>query len=109
MLNSRPQSKPLSTAKLVLVLGFGLGCLFATGEALAVKDPYDASSAGSGDRVDEENSDAWEYDPYYIFPLTRHMADTELPVAGQVVLYPFAFVIDLVQWPFGALAGLGGK
>jgi hypothetical protein len=82
----------------------------ASGEASAVKDPYDGSAAGSGHRgAAEEVADGWEYDPYYIFPLTRHMSDTELPMAGQIVLYPFAFMIDLVQWPLGTLAGLAGK
>ena len=51
----------------------------------------------------------WEFDPYYIFPLTRHMSDSELPLAGQIALYPLAFFIDLIQWPFGTLAGLAGK
>ena len=49
-----------------------------------------------------EMSDEWEYDTYYIFPLTRHMPDSELPMAGQIALYPLAFIIDLGQWPIGA-------
>ena len=109
MMNSRPQSKRLSSVSIALALTLGTGCLFATSEASAVKDPYDASSAGSRDRMDEKNADSWEYDPYYIFPMTRHMSDSELPMTGQVLLYPFAFMIDLVQWPLGTLAGLAGK
>ena len=61
------------------------------------------------DETDQTDNDGWRYDTYYIFPLTRHMPDSELPMAGQIALYPFAFAIDLVQWPFGALVGLGGE
>jgi hypothetical protein len=53
--------------------------------------------------------DGWQYDPYYIFPLTRHMNDSGLPFWAQVPLYPIGFAIDLVQWPVGLLAGLGGQ
>jgi hypothetical protein len=108
-MNSRRRSRELSTVSIVLTLALGMGCLLASGQASAVKDPYDASSGGSEDMAEQQNGDRWEYDPYYIFPLTRHMSDAELPIAGQVVLYPVAFVIDLVQWPFGTLAGLAGK
>jgi len=109
MMNSRPRTRGLSTPSIMWVLTLGIGCLFASAEASAIKDPYDASTAGSGDRVAGADVEGWEYDPYYIFPLTRHMSDSELPMAGQVVLYPFAFMIDLVQWPLGTLAGLAGK
>jgi len=111
MMNSRRQATGLSATTImwVLTLTLGAGCLLASTEASAIKDPYDASAAGSDERVAAEDIDDWEYDPYYIFPLTRHMSDTELPIAGQVVLYPFAVMIDLVQWPLGALAGLAGK
>ena len=51
----------------------------------------------------------WRYDTYYIFPLTRHMPDSELSLGVQIALYPLAFAIDLGQWPFGAIAGLGGE
>ena len=61
------------------------------------------------DETDQTDNDGWRYDTYYIFPLTRHMPDSELPMAGQIALYPFAFAIDLVQWPFGVLVGLGGE
>ena len=53
--------------------------------------------------------DGWQYDPYYIFPLTRHMSDSGLPLWAQIPLYPIGFAIDLVQWPVGLLAGLGGR
>ena len=94
---------------LMAVLMLGIGCLLASSEASAVKDPYDASASGASERSVDAAGDRWEYDPYYIFPLTRHMSDSDLPMAGQVVLYPFAFVIDLAQWPLGTLAGLAGK
>ena len=72
---------------------------------------HDQGSSYSEDAWDPamERHRGWEYDTYYIFPLTRHMPDSELPLAGQIALYPLAFIIDLGQWPFGALAGLAGK
>jgi hypothetical protein len=71
----------------------------------------DAPTADSEaiDETDQTDDEGWRYDTYYIFPLTRHMPDSELPMAGQIALYPFAFAIDLVQWPFGVLVGLGGE
>jgi len=67
---------------------------------------YDSEMHDEADRTGDQE---WRYDTYYIFPLTRHMPDSELPMAGQIALYPFAFLIDLVQWPFGLLVGLGGE
>jgi hypothetical protein len=89
---------------LALSLGF-VFCLVA-GPAPAAEM---SDEAPNDDGMHEYHGDDWEYDPYYIFPLTRHMSDSELPLAGQIALYPFAFVIDVVQWPVGALAGLAGK
>ncbi len=68
----------------------------------------EADSATNGE-ADQTHDQGWRYDTYYIFPLTRHMPDSELPIGGQIALYPFAFLIDLVQWPFGLLVGLGGE
>jgi hypothetical protein len=83
---------------------------------LTVAGPVQAEDSGAtnadsemNDEADQAGDQGWRYDTYYIFPLTRHMPDSELPMAGQIALYPFAFVIDLVQWPFGALVGLGGE
>jgi hypothetical protein len=70
---------------------------------------YSSTEFSTDSSGEEQYHDGWEYDPYYIFPLTRHMPDSELPLAGQIVLYPIAFIIDLGQWPLGALAGLAGK
>ena len=77
-------------------------------------DPTEADAEGGDDYVytpapDASEDEGWEYDPYYIFPLTRHMPDSELPLIGQIALYPLAFIIDLGQWPWGVLAGLAGK
>jgi hypothetical protein len=106
-------------------LALGVGFFLIAGAALAA-DPMDDVSDDVTDEVtdevtddvssheseimmEEKYDDGWEYDPYYIFGLTRHMSDSGLPLAGQIALYPFAFVIDLGQWPIGALAGLAGK
>ena len=98
-------------------LALGVGFFLIAGAAPAA-DPMDdvsedvtddVSSHESEIMMEEKYDDGWDYDPYYIFPLTRHMSDSGLPLAGQIALYPFAFVIDLGQWPIGALAGLAGK
>jgi hypothetical protein len=51
----------------------------------------------------------WRYDTEYIFPLTRHMHCSGLPMAAQVVMYPFAAIIDVFELPVGAIVGLGGE
>jgi hypothetical protein len=79
----------------------------SSGSSRNASDSVESSSRYAS--IGRGYDDRWEYDPYYIFPLTRHMPDSELPLAGQIILYPIGFMIDLVQWPLGALAGLGGK
>lgn len=108
-MNSRWQSDRLLITLSLFVLAFGLAYFMTAGAASAAADRPDESSYGSGDATHQGYDDGWEYDPYYVFPLTRHMSDSELPMAGQIALYPFAFVIDVVQLPIGALAGLAGK
>lgn len=76
---------------------------------LVVAEPALAENSEATDETGHSQDQGWRYDTYYIFPLTRHMPDSELPMAGQIALYPFAFAIDLVQWPFGVLVGLGGE
>ena len=97
-----------------LVLGLSSSrATAAEGEPSADLSEASSESTGPEDGTEsaseEPHDGGWEYDDYYIFPLTRHMPDSELPMAGQIALYPFAFLIDLVQWPFGALVGLGGE
>jgi hypothetical protein len=100
---------------LLMALCVGLLALFSAGSASAAAEEAtvdaqeDSRGSYGSDSEDSEMSDEWEYDTYYIFPLTRHMPDSELPMAGQIALYPLAFVIDLGQWPIGALCGLAGK
>lgn len=83
--------------------------LIAAGPASAEdgSSRYETRSSGSVSVTGYD--DGWQYDPYYIFPLTRHMGDSGLPLWAQIPLYPIGFAIDLVQWPVGVLAGLGGK
>jgi hypothetical protein len=92
--------------------------LVASAVASVASEADPKSQAASQDMGDREASRAyagddaesgWEYDPYYIFPLTRHMEDSGLPFYAQIALYPLAFALDLGQWPVGALAGLAGK
>ena len=80
-------------------------------------------SAGSGSAeeaqpqttVDRESSapeygdSKWRYNTYYIFPLTRHVGDSELPSYGQYAVYPLAVALDLAQLPIGLLGGLLGE
>lgn len=83
--------------------------LVAAGPVLAENATSPNTDSEAIDETDQTDHDGWRYDTYYIFPCTRHMPDSELPMAGQIALYPFAFAIDLVQWPFGMLVGLGGE
>ena len=83
--------------------------LAAAGPGLAEDSDLPNTESVAIDETDQTENHGWRYATYYIFPLTRHMPDSELPMAGQIALYPFAFAIDLVQWPFGALVGLGGE
>ena len=83
--------------------------LIVAGSAQAEDSDATNTDSEAIDEASRTDDQGWRYDTYYIFPLTRHMPDSELPMAGQIALYPFAFVIDLVQWPFGALVGLGGE
>jgi len=104
-----------------MILGTLIASLLLTGSTSAAwaagGDPEyaDSGSMGSPERSRAEAAalkhpdERWEYDPYYIFPLTRHMEDSGLPFPAQVALYPVAFALDLGQWPIGALAGLAGK
>ncbi|HKK53275.1 MAG TPA: hypothetical protein VKA74_16875 [Myxococcota bacterium] len=56
----------------------------------------------------QEEAD-WEYDPYYVFPLTRHLSESGLSFPARVALYPIGFILDLGQWPVGLLLGLAGR
>jgi hypothetical protein len=68
-------------------------------ESIAVPSPSDASadysetptaSAGYAETPISSEDDGWHYCSYYILPLTRHMQDSGLPLAGQIFLYPLA-------------------
>ncbi len=98
----------IRSAVLCAALLFGL----TTSSKLMAAEPEPSSDrSGSYAEVasEEPREDGWEYDTYYIFPLTRHMPDSGLPFGAQIVLYPLAFSLDLVQWPVGVLSGLAGK
>jgi len=111
-----------SRVSISIALCAGVWCLLTAGALYAAEESSPAEGPGASrdashsaestspySSTQQEYQDGWEYDPYYIFPLTRHMPDTELPLAGQIILYPIGFLIDLAQWPLGALAGLAGK
>ena len=51
----------------------------------------------------------WRYDTEYLFPLTRQMSCSELPLAAQIVMYPFVVVVDMFVLPASAVTGLGGQ
>lgn len=94
----------LATACVLSTLGAS-----ASEQAAAADPPTVSASDSSAKASTRTHADRWEYDPYYVFPLIRHMPDSGLPLAGQIALYPLAFVVDLGSWPVGALAGLAGK
>jgi hypothetical protein len=100
-------SKKAIVTTLLASLLFSL--LIVAGSAQAEDSDANNTDSEMNDEADRPGDQEWRYDTYYIFPLTRHMPDSELPMAGQIALYPFAFVIDCVQWPFGLLVGLGGE
>jgi hypothetical protein len=78
------------------------------GDSISVPPPAEPVASYSDTPISSED-DGWHYCSYYILPLTRHMRDSGLPLAGQIVLYPLAAAFDIAQLPFGALAGLAGE
>jgi len=103
-------------ALLLALLLFGPAAARAAQEADAevMKGMGVTESADGPEASDEAMRKAtgeteWRYDTYYLFPLTRHMPDSGLPLYGQIMLYPLSAAIDLVQLPIGALAGLAGE
>ena len=98
----------IRSAVLCAALFFGLT---TSSKVMAAEPEPSSDRSGSYAEVASEgpHEDGWEFDTYYIFPLTRHMSDSGLPYGGQIALYPLAFALDLVQWPVGVLAGLAGK
>jgi hypothetical protein len=81
------------------------------GESIALPQPTQSTppSAGYAEAPTASDDDGWHYCTYYILPLTRHMHDSGLPLAGRIFLYPLAAAFDIAQLPFGALAGLAGE
>jgi len=89
----------------------GLIASLLVGGIAAAEGPATGDSAASGaaaDAGDRGGDRPWRYDTYYLFPLTRHMDEAEIPWLCRIPLYPFAVAVDTVQLPFGAIAGLFG-
>ena len=78
------------------------------GESISVPPPAEPIASYS-DAPTSSEDEGWHYCSYYILPLTRHMQDSGLPLAGRIFLYPLAAAFDIAQLPFGALAGLAGE
>ncbi len=78
------------------------------GESISVPPPAEPDT-GYSDAPTASEDDGWHYCSYYVLPLTRHMNDSGLPLAGRILLYPLAAAFDIAQLPFGALAGLAGE
>jgi len=95
----------LITITLLLLAGVA-GADDMGGESIAVPPPAELAR---DDAPMTSEDDGWHYCSYYILPLTRHMQDSGLPLAGQIFLYPLAAAFDIAQLPFGALAGLAGE
>ena len=98
------------TARALVLMGL-IASLLAGGTA-AGESHTAGDSGGSGavvDAGDRGGDRPWRYDTYYLFPLTRHMDEAEIPRGCQIPLYPFTVAIDIAQLPFGAIAGLFGE
>ena len=81
----------------------------STSPALAEPGPgYTDSGGPSIPRPEGPASDEWRYGTYYLYPLTRHMAESGISQAWRCTLYPLTAVLDTAQLPLGALAGLFG-
>ena len=78
------------------------------GESISIPPPAEPT-ASYADAPTSGGDAGWHYCSYYILPLTRHMRDSGLPLAGRIALYPLALAFDIGQLPFGALAGLAGE
>ncbi len=76
-----------------------------TAPALAEAGPHSSSGAAAYSSPD---SDKWSYNTYYLFPLTRHMDESEITGGWRYAMYPLTVVLDTVQLPWGAFAGLFG-
>ncbi len=76
-----------------------------TAPALAEAGPSYSPGPAASTSLD---SDKWSYSTYYLYPLTRHMDESEITGGWRYALYPLTVVLDTVQLPWGALAGLFG-
>jgi hypothetical protein len=106
---------PRNVAKIATLTAAAISLLASTAsaddmgdESISLPPPVE-STTSYADAPSSSEDDGWHYCSYYILPLTRHMQDSGLPLAGQIVLYPLAAAFDLAQLPFGALAGLAGE
>jgi len=105
----RPASKIASLAALmVFMLANAAVADDMGGESIEVPPPAQPSAVYDEAPV-EGDADGWHYCSYYILPLTRHMRDSGIPLVGRIFMYPLAAAFDLVQLPFGAIAGLAGE
>ena len=92
-------------------LVFALGSIVAAAVLLSGASAQGAEPEGTAYRTEASATEAagWKYNTAYIFPLTRHMKDSALPKYGQYAAYPLAVVLDIAQFPIGALGGLLGE
>jgi len=96
-----------TTSRALVLMGL-ITSLLLGGSAAALNDGDSAGSGAAVETADRGLDRPWRYDTYYLFPLTRHMDEAEIPRPCRIPLYPFAVAIDIVQLPFGAIAGLFG-
>lgn len=93
-------------AALVAAIALGTVLTMAPGGSAYAVGPALAPLAD--DEIPIEAREGWRYGTDYLFPLTRHIDETGLPLAGKIPLYPFTAALDLGQLAFGAVAGLFG-
>jgi hypothetical protein len=101
-------SKQAMTASKSFSAAIALAFLLVAGASPAAAEAGPTSTVTT--TVTPAEDDSWQYDTYYIYPLTRHMDESEIiPEYWRYPLYPVTALLDTAQLPFGALAGLFGK
>ena len=96
------------TASTTLRIASALALLFALCASPSWAEREQGATMGAA--VSSGPSDTgWRYNSYYIYPLTRHMDESDIPKGWpRYALYPVTLALDTVQLPAGAVIGLFG-
>ena len=96
--SSRDPSRVTLVAAIAFALFFGLWSSPSAAE----------SGPSETDHSRDLPDDGWRYGTYYLYPLTRHIGESEVSKPWRHAMLPFTVVLDTAQLPFGAIAGLFG-